>query len=255
MTSERIRREPVSDQVFARLRDAILSGRHPAGEGLPAERELAGEFGVNRHAVREAMKRLQQARLVEVAQGGRTRVLDWRRTAGLDLAVSLADAGAGNGPDGTPAGPPPLALAGLTRDALEMRACVGADAARLCAERGSAEALAEIRAAADRYADAGPDLAALGEADVAWWRLVVEGSGNIAYLLAFNTLVSGALAVEAVPMTHRTAELLDVAAHRRLGALIAERDAAAAERLARELLTRSVRDAAGSAAGRKGAGR
>ncbi|QKW25576.1 FadR family transcriptional regulator [Streptomyces seoulensis] len=235
MTQRHIRREAVSDQLFALLRDRILGGQAPPGTPLTAERDLAAEFGVNRHAVREAVKRLQQARLVEVSHGGRTLVLDWRRTAGLDLAMGIAAADRG------------LSTGDLTRDALEMRACVGADAARLCAIRCSRQAAAEIVRTADRYADRGPDLADLGTADIAWWRLIVEGSGNLAYLLAFNSLVGGTLPVADVPDDLRTAELLDVEAHVRLAEHIAAREARAAERLARELLSRSVPATAGKA--------
>ncbi|MES4893163.1 GntR family transcriptional regulator [Streptomyces sp. NPDC096012] len=227
MTQGQIRREAVSDQLFALLRDRILGGALPPGSALTSERDLAAEFGVNRHAVREAVKRLQQARLIEVSHGGRTLVQDWRHTAGLDLAVGIAAA------DGGPA------LDDLARDALEMRACIGADAARLCALRCSERTALDIAEAAGRYARVGPDLAELGEADIAWWRLIVEGSGNVAYLLAFNSLAGGTLPV-AVPDDLRTAELLDVEARLRLASRIADRDAGAAERLARELLTRSV---------------
>ncbi|MFI2641726.1 FadR/GntR family transcriptional regulator [Streptomyces sp. NPDC018610] len=228
MTARTIRREAVSDQLYALLRDRILGGRLPPGSPLTAERDLAAEFGVNRHAVREAVKRLQQARLVDVSHGGRTLVLDWRRTAGLDLAMGIA--AAGEGPS----------TRDLARDALEMRACIGADAARLCAIRCSDQDAAEIVRAADRYADSGPDLAELGAADIAWWRLIVEGAGNLAYLLAFNSLVGGALPVADVPEDLRAAELLDVEAHLRLAEHIAAREARAAEDLARELLSRSV---------------
>ncbi|MEU6370240.1 GntR family transcriptional regulator [Streptomyces sp. NPDC046931] len=228
MTQRHIRREAVSDQLFAVLRDRILGGELPPGSPLTAERDLAAEFGVNRHAVREAVKRLQQARLVEVSHGGRTLVQNWRRTAGLDLAVGIAAAGCGP------------SVGDLARDALEMRACIGADAARLCAIRCSEHTAAAIVEATGRYARSGPDLAELGPADIAWWRLIVEGSGNLAYLLAFNSLVGGALPVAAVPDDLRTAELLDVDAHVRLAAHIAAREAGSAERLARELLSRSV---------------
>ncbi|SEC17000.1 transcriptional regulator, GntR family [Streptomyces sp. 2231.1] len=228
MTERHIRREAVSDQLFAVLRDRILGGGLPPGSPLTAERDLAAEFGVNRHAVREAVKRLQQARLVEVSHGGRTLVLDWRRSAGLDLAVGIAAS------DGGPS------VADLARDALEMRACIGADAARLCAIRCSESAAREIVEAAWRYARSGPDLEELGLADVAWWRLIVEGAANIAYLLAFNSLVDGTLPVADVPDDLRTAELLDVETHVRLAELIAARESEAAERLARELLSRSV---------------
>lgn len=234
MTSSRagdaraLRREPLSDQVFARLRDLILTGAIAPGDALPAERELALEYGVNRHAVREAVKRLQQSRLIEVFHGGRTRALDWRRTAGLDLVVDV------------PGTLDAVSVPGVVHDALEMRACVGADAARLCALRGGDEVRAEIVALADEYGSRGPDLTDLNEADIDWWRLIVEGCGNLAYLLAFNSLVDGAIAMGEAPLDLRSAELLDAEAHRDLAARILRRDAPAAERLARDLLTRSV---------------
>ena len=228
-----LRREPVSDQLFARLRDQILSGRVAPGDPLPSERDLAADYGVNRHAVREAVKRLQQCRLIEVFQGGRTRALDWRRTAGLDLVVDV------------PGTLDALSVPGVVHDALEMRVCIGADAARLCALRASADQRAAIVAAAEAYAGLGserrePDLRELDLADIAWWRLIVEGCGNLAYLLAFNSLVDGAIKMEQAPQDLRSAELLDAEAHRALAGHITCGDAAAAERLARELLSRSV---------------
>jgi GntR family transcriptional regulator, transcriptional repressor for pyruvate dehydrogenase complex len=225
---EPIRRESLSEQVFARLRDRLLSGQIPAGSALPAERDLALQFGVNRHAIREALKRLDQARLIEIAHGGRTVALDWRRTAGLDLVVSLP--GTAN----------VLTVDGAQRDTMEMRACIGSDAARLCALRAAPQVLDSIVDAAEECAAHGPDLDALAEADIGWWRLVIEGCGNLAYLLAFNSLINGALAFGDMPHAERTEELLDVRGRIRLAQLIAARDAAGAERLARELLSRSI---------------
>lgn len=226
MTYGPVRRESVAEQVFRRLRDVILTGELAAGDALPAERELAARFGVNRHAVREAVKRLEQVRLVRVSQGLDTRVADWRRHAGLDVAAQLAGA--------------PLAVPTLTRDMLEMRACIGADAARLCAERADDAARAEVVDIAEAYARIGADVDELAAANVGLWRAIVLGSRNVAYLLAFNSLVEHALAVDPVPPAQRTAELLDVTGHRRLARRIEQRRPADAERQARHLLLRSV---------------
>ncbi len=228
-------RSSVSDHVFAQLRDAVLSGAYAPDAALPSERDLAATFEVNRHAVREALRRLQQLGLVKVSQGGATRVLDWRVHAGLDLAMSTAMSTGRAGGDVLPVGT-------LVRDMMEMRACLGADAARLCALRGTDAAKELVAASVDALAAAAPDLDRMGEANVALWRAVVAGSGNTAYLLAFNSLVSGALAVGHVPPTLRTAELLDVAGHRRLGAHIAAGAADLAEAQARALLTAPVLD-------------
>jgi DNA-binding FadR family transcriptional regulator len=224
----RLRREPVSDQLFARLRDQILTGAVAPGDPLPSERDLAANYGVNRHAVREAVKRLQQSRLIEVFHGGRTRALDWRRTAGLDLVVDV------------PGTLDAVSVPGVVHDALEMRACIGADAARLCALRASQDQRAAIMRAAAAYAEVGKDLEELSVADVAWWRLIIEGCGNLAYLLSFNSLVDGAIAMEQASPELRSGELLDVEAHRELAARIERQDADGAELLAKELLNRSV---------------
>ena len=234
MTFDPSPRQSVSDHVYGRLRDAVVSGRYAVGDPLPGERDLAATFEVNRHAVREALRRLQQLGLVKVSQGGATRVLDWRRTAGLDLAMALT------------VSEDVLPVATLERDVMEMRACIGADAARLCAERAGDHARRPIAGAVDDYAAAVPDLDQMAEADLAFWRRIVEGSGNIAYLLAFNSLTAGTLAVGQMPAHRRTAELLDVAAHRKLSGLIAGGDAAGAERAARALLAVGTRTEIGT---------
>src|SRR3954452_2577223 len=118
-----------SEAVHDRLRREILSGQYAPGDPLPSERSLSESHRVNRHAVREAIKRLQQAGLVQVSQGGATRVLDWRATGGLDLLADLTQT---------------EDLAPLLRSVGEMRATIGADAARLCALRGPDEILAEL---------------------------------------------------------------------------------------------------------------
>ena len=62
-------RQRLHEDVARQLRDAILDGRFPAGSKLPPERELAGEFRVNRTSVREAIKVLEGLGLVSVRQG------------------------------------------------------------------------------------------------------------------------------------------------------------------------------------------
>jgi GntR family transcriptional repressor for pyruvate dehydrogenase complex len=52
------------------LRRLIHSGHLSAGDRLPAERELATEFGIARVSVREAIKVLQEAGYLTVRRGG-----------------------------------------------------------------------------------------------------------------------------------------------------------------------------------------
>src|SRR3954447_26985777 len=161
----------VSDRVHERLRGDILAGRLAPGEAVPSERVLADELGVNRHAVREALKRLQQAGLVRISQGGATRVLDWRDTGGLDVMLDLADFSQEAVP------------VELMRSVLEMRASIGVDAARRCAARGSEGQRADVAARASAAADA-VGSGAVDDAYASLWRAIVVGSGNIAYRLS-----------------------------------------------------------------------
>ncbi len=72
----KVHRHRLHDDIALQLRDAILDGRFPPGAKLPAERELATEFGVNRTSIREALKTLEGLRLVEIRQGSGATVRD-----------------------------------------------------------------------------------------------------------------------------------------------------------------------------------
>jgi DNA-binding FadR family transcriptional regulator len=215
---------PLSEVLFAQLCGEILGGGLLAGEPLHSERTLADEFGVSRHAVREAVKRLQQAGLVEVSQGGATCVLDWRVSAGLDILSQLSLRTTG------PADPK------ILRSALEMRISLGADAARLCARRAVAPLTDRLFRLTEEM-EKTDDTEALVDLDTEFWALVVDGADNIAYRLAFNSLVR-ALRIHRRPaLALVTDELLDPAARRSVAAAIADGDGEAAAARAREALT------------------
>ena len=231
-----VQRRSVSDGVFQELRDAVLDGRIAPGELLPPERQLAESFAVNRHAVREAVKRLQEAGFVRVVHGGGTAVLDVRRTAGLDLLVHLARA------EGEPA-------SRIIRDGLEMRRCVGVEAARLAARRGDAAARRRIVAAAAAYR--GPVGGGEDGTDRAFWAEVVDASDNVAFRLAFNSLLHTVDAHRDLMDELLAADRSDATPHADLAAAISARDeetaAAVADRIlgqALDALARAERRAA-----------
>ncbi|MFB7877247.1 FadR/GntR family transcriptional regulator [Nocardia sp. NPDC056064] len=79
----------VSGDVFEQIAAEVLGGELAAGSTLPSERQLAEALGVSRPAVREALQRLAAAGLVSVRQGEATTVLDYRRSAGLEVLPRL----------------------------------------------------------------------------------------------------------------------------------------------------------------------
>jgi DNA-binding GntR family transcriptional regulator len=59
----------LADQVFERLETEILSGKYTPGDML-TELKLVSDLGVSRTPIREALRRLEQERLVEISQKG-----------------------------------------------------------------------------------------------------------------------------------------------------------------------------------------
>jgi GntR family transcriptional repressor for pyruvate dehydrogenase complex len=177
--------------------------------------------------VREALKRLQQARLIRISHGGKTRVENWRETAGLDVLSTLASTGA-------------VPAVQIARDIMVMRRSVAADAARLCAQNATDEQLSGIAAAAAAYPPAQTDESVA--ADLVFWTAVIDGSGNLAYRLALNTLVAAFtdIGFDLIAELGTAAELADRDAHIALAERLAARDGDGARRLADELLGRVV---------------
>jgi len=214
-----LRAATLSDSVYATLLNEILSGRWPANQAVPSERELAATLRVTRHVVREALKRLQQAGLVRISQGGNTVVLDWRTHAGLDMGFALMTAGA-------------VPFANIFRDTAVLRRTVGVDAARLCAQNASEELLSAVTDAAAAYPETGT-LQAFADAELILWTAIVVGSGNVAYRLALNTLMRSIEEVGAAMVRGLNAEVLtDRGGHVELAAAIAARDVDTAAKLA-----------------------
>jgi GntR family transcriptional regulator, transcriptional repressor for pyruvate dehydrogenase complex len=172
--AQAIRRALVSDQVFRILCEEILSGRYEEGEKLPTQRALATELGVNMASIREAVKRLEQIRLVEVRHGDAMRVRDWRAEGGLDVIAHVL-----------------FRAGGLDRDTLasllEARRLMLSESARLAAERRSSEQAGRLADLADRIASA-PDAAAAQALDFAFMTELVEAAGNVVFRLILNSI-------------------------------------------------------------------
>ena len=181
---------------------------------------------MNRGAVREALRRLEQARLVAVRQGGGSRVLDYRSRGGLELLPALLVT-----PDG---GVEPGVVLGI----LEMRSALGPDVARLAALRGGAACADRLAPHVAAMGEAGEDLERLQMLVSGFWDCLVEGSGNVAYRLAFNALEETYARCRGLLAHALAAELTDAAAYAGIAAAVRHGRAEEAEVLARALLRR-----------------
>ena len=222
MALQPVNRRSVPEEVFEQILAEVLSGEMQPGQSLPSERRLSEVLGVSRPAVREALKRVAAAGLVEVRQGDATTVRDFRRHAGLDLLPRLL------------VRDNELDLA-VVRSILEARLHNGPKVAELAAQRRPPELIARLNDTI-RDLENDVDLARQQHHALAFWDHVVDGADSIVFRLMFNTLRAAyepALSALAVMMS---AEVGRSQSYRALAAAIEAADPVAAGAAARQLL-------------------
>lgn len=222
MALQPVSRRSVPEDVFEQILADVLSGEMQPGEALPSERRLAEVLGVSRPAVREALKRVAAAGLVEVRQGDATTVRDFRRHAGLDLLPRLLLQG----------GELDVAVA---RSILEARLHNGPKVAELAAERRR-PGLAELLEQSIIALESAEDPVEQQRHALTFWDHVVDGADSIAFRLMFNTLRAAYEPALPALATLMAAEVGQVQAYRALAGVIAAGEPAAAAAAARELL-------------------
>ncbi|GGT63158.1 MULTISPECIES: FadR/GntR family transcriptional regulator [Actinomadura] len=159
MTLRTARRSSLVDQVIDQLRGEITGGGWPVGAKIPPEPVLSETLGVGRNTVREAVRALTHAGLLESRQGDGTYV---RATSELSGAVRRR-----------------LETAELV-EILEVRRGFEVEAARLAATRRTDADIAAIAVALARRdaAWAAGEHSAFVEADLEFHTAVVEATHN-----------------------------------------------------------------------------
>ncbi|MDT7618330.1 MAG: hypothetical protein QOF00_5777 [Pseudonocardiales bacterium] len=222
-----VRSGRVCDEVMAQLEGLIGAGEWPVGSKIPSEPELVAALGVGRNTVREAVRALEHAGLLEPRRGDGTYV---RATSDLGAAFLRR------------------ARRSTVLDVLAVRTSLERDAAVAAAEQRTDADMAAIREAARarRVACDGSDRAAFAAADLAFHEAVVAATGNP----VLNDLYAGR--TEAVQRSVTEVDELDddpvgFPGHEELAAAIEARDPDAARAAAdtyldaaRALVTRTV---------------
>jgi DNA-binding FadR family transcriptional regulator len=211
---QRIERRSLATAVFDQLAERILGGELAAGEPLPAERLLCSTLGVSRTAVREALARLEQVGLIITRHGGKTIALDYRLHAGLDMLPTLA-----------------LSDHEALRSGLEMRAALAPDIARLCAIRAGDDLVSEIDEVVAQMADT-QELGNLQVLSMQFWQLLTNGSRNVAYRLALNSLRDAYMHIGDLLSQGMEAEFRDLKGYRAIAKAVRAHDEKAARRAA-----------------------
>lgn len=219
-----VARDNLSNQVFSQLRDEILNKGYQPGDCLPPERKLCDMLQVNRSSVREALKRLEQARLIEIRHGGGSVVLDFRKKGGFDLIKDLL----------MPAGRiNPAAL----RSLLEFRMLLGVEIAYCAALRIRTEELEELEGVVDELESCGKsDMERFQVLDFDFHHSLAYGSENITFILLMNAVKDTYFEYKEFFQVMFIRELEEKAAYRNILEALKRRDAEGSRKCCGELI-------------------
>lgn len=209
-------------QVADQLTALIGQGTPASGERLPAERDLAEQFGVSRPTIREAMIALEIAGLVEIRSGSGVYVLE---SGGRRLTVPQDQ------------GPGPFEI-------LEARRLIEGEACALAAERLSEAQLLELDVLLKEMEKENQQQNVTEQADERFHCLIAEAAGNSAISATVNWLWH--LRNESVISTHFHQRVREegsrpiIADHRRILDALQKGDPSAARKAMRKHLQRVV---------------
>ena len=168
-------REPLGSEIARRLLDYLLSGAVPPGQRIPSERALAESLGVNRPAVREAIRALGFLGLLEVRQGSGT----YFRGPDQELLFRLFEWTL-------------LFGDGKARDMLETRADLEIIACGRAAERRSEDDVVALKALLEDMRTS--DQERFPDADLAFHARIAAMAGNVVLqdmLASIRTVIRG----------------------------------------------------------------
>jgi len=152
----------VTDDAIERIRELIASGEWSAGTRLPREADLAKQLGLSRNSLREAVRALSQARVLDVRQGDGTYVSSLEPGELLEPTLSATH----------------LLQGRTVLELFEVRRMLEPEAAAMAALRADAEVVGALRAELDRMIDAGDRAEELVEADAAFHDVIARAPGN-----------------------------------------------------------------------------
>lgn len=170
MVFNQVRQRRLSDDIVERLEGMILEGTLTAGARLPAERQLAEQFGVSRPSLREAIQKLVAKGMLVSRQGGGNYVAESMGSTFSDPLLQLLE----NNPE-------------VERDLLEFRHTLEASCAYYAAMRATEVDRARLKAAFDALQDCYTRVdevsrAEEGAADASFHLAIAEASHNAVLL-------------------------------------------------------------------------
>ena len=161
------------EQIVQQIEESIRKGELTEGNQLPAERDLATQFGVSRTAVREAIKALQEKGLVDAFPGRGTFVTNGTSNSmrrSLDRIIKSGETD------------------GWTY-LVEVREILEPEIAALAAQRAEDQDIATMQEAVNVMDQAGRDSHTYIEADLDFHLALAEAAANPIVLSLIDSIV------------------------------------------------------------------
>lgn len=152
----------LTDEAIARIRTMIRAGDLPPGSRLPPENQLSAQLGISRSGIREAVKVLASARVLDVRRGDGTYV--------TSLAPALLLEGVGFAIE--------LLQGEMLLEVMEVRRLLEPAATAAAAGRISERQLDELDDLLRSMRGVAADAEKLMQCDIAFHRAVVAATGN-----------------------------------------------------------------------------
>jgi GntR family transcriptional repressor for pyruvate dehydrogenase complex len=152
----------VTDDAIARIRERITAGEWGPGTRLPRESDLAQQLGLSRNSLREAVRALSLARVLEVRQGDGTYVSSLEPGELLEPTLSATD----------------LLRGRTVLELFEVRRMLEPEAAAVAAQRADEDVIAGLGRELDRMNAAGERAEELVAADAAFHDVIAAAPGN-----------------------------------------------------------------------------
>lgn len=151
----------LTDEAIIRIKELIVSGQLRPGDRLPREADLAGQLGLSRSSLREAVRALSLINILDVRQGDGTYVTSLEPHLLLDAMTFVVD----------------FHRDDSVLEFLRVRRILEPAAASMAAERADASVLSRLRSVLDASTpDQSP--ADLLKHDIEFHRLIAAASGN-----------------------------------------------------------------------------
>ena len=152
----------VTQDAIETIRELIASGEWGPGTRLPREADLAAQLGLSRNSLREAVRALSLARVLEVRQGDGTYVSSLEPGELLEPTLLATHLFQGR----------------TVLELFEVRRMLEPEAAAMAALRVDEDVLRSLRRELDRMVAAGDRADELVEADAAFHDVIAGAPGN-----------------------------------------------------------------------------